>query len=268
MFAVRGIPLAITLAENGVSVPDVVRRAVQGGAPAVVAAGGDGTVNAVAASLVGSQVPLGVLPAGTLNHFAKDLGIPLELESAVDVIAAGRVVAVDAAEVNGRIFLNNSSIGVYPQVVRLRERYREKGLGKWIAAGWATLAVLRRRPFLGVRIASPDGVLVRRTPFVFVGNNEYRMAGFHPGSRASLTGGTLAVYVMKADRRRSLLRLAWLVMWRGAEATPELDLLTVEEVRVETKRGRLQVSLDGEVAGLESPLQYQILPGALRVLVP
>ncbi len=268
MFAARGVPVEITVAGDGVSVSDVVRRAVDARAPAVVAAGGDGTVNAVASRLIGGEVPLGVLPTGTLNHFAKDLGIPLDLEAAVEVIAGGRVRAVDAAEVNGRVFLNNSSIGVYPRMVQLRERYREKGLGKWIAAAWATLTVLRRRPFLGVRIASPEGVLLRRTPFVFIGNNEYRMSGLQAGSRDSLNGGALAVYVMKADRRRSLVRLAWIVMWRGVEETPELDLVAVDKATVETKRHRLQVSLDGEVAILESPLEYRILPGALRVLAP
>jgi diacylglycerol kinase family enzyme len=205
---------------------------------------------------------------GTLNHFARDVGLPLELDEAVGVIANGNVRRVDAGKVNGRTFLNNSSIGVYPRLVELRDRYRKKGIGKWIAAVWAGLALLRRRPFLAVRIESPEGVLVRRTPFVLIGNNEYRMSGLHAASRDTLTGGKLAVYVMKAEGRRGLLRVAWQVLRRGVEGTPELDLLSVGEAAVETRRPDLQVALDGEVVTLQSPLLYRILPGALRVLAP
>ncbi|MGH7498340.1 MAG: diacylglycerol/lipid kinase family protein, partial [Gemmatimonadales bacterium] len=177
LFAARGMAARITFAGEDVQVPEVVRRAAESGVAAVVAGGGDGTVNAVATALARGQVPLGVLPLGTLNHFAKDMGLPLELEEAVGIIAKGNVRVVDVGEVNGRIFLNNSSIGVYPGIVELRDHYREKGVGKLIAAVWASLVVLRRRRFLGVRIESPEGVLVRRTPLVFVGNNEYHMSG-------------------------------------------------------------------------------------------
>ena len=245
-----------------------MHQAITAGAPAVVAAGGDGTVSAVAAALIGSDVPLGVLPVGTLNHFAKDLGLPLELGEAVEIVQNRNARVVDAGEVNGRIFLNNSSIGVYPRLVELRDRYRESGITKWIAAAWAGLAVLRLRPFMGVRIESPEGVLLRRTPFVLVGNNEYHMSGLHPTSRDSLTGGKLAVYVMKAQGRPSLLRLAWQVLRRGVSETPELDFLSVAEATVETRRRNLQVALDGEVVTLQSPLRYKILPGVLRVLAP
>ena len=268
LFAARGVAAAITLLGDGVSVPDVVHQAITAGAPAVVAAGGDGTVSAVAAALIGSDVPLGVLPVGTLNHFAKDLGLPLELEEAVEIVQNRNARVVDAGEVNGRIFLNNSSIGVYPRLVELRDRYRESGITKWIAAVWAGLAVLRLRPFMGVRIESPEGVLLRRTPFVLVGNNEYHMSGLHPTSRDSLTGGKLAVYVMKAQGRPSLLWLAWQVLRRGVSKTPELDFLSVAEATVETRRRNLQVALDGEVVTLQSPLRYKILPGVLRVLAP
>lgn len=266
LFASHGQDIAITEIGEGVSVPDAARKAAASGAPAVVAAGGDGTVNAVASGLVGGEVPLGVLPVGTLNHFAKDLGLPLELDKAVEVIAAGRYKTVDVVEVNDRVFLNNASIGVYPRVVELREQYTEKGVAKWIAAGWAALAVLRRRPFLGVRIESAEGVVVRKTPFVLVGNNEYRMTGLHAASRDSLTDGHLAVYMMKAQRRQSLLRVAWIVLTHGVEQTPELDFICVTEATIETRRRNLQVALDGEIVTLQSPLRFKTLPRALRVL--
>jgi len=244
------------------------RAAVEAGCRVLVAAGGDGTVNAVTSAVVGRETPLGVLPVGTLNHFAKDVGLPLELPDAARIVAQGAVRQVDVGEVNGRYFFNNSSIGVYPRIVEMRHRYENSGLSKWIAALWASLAVLRRRPFVDVRIHVGDDAVVRRTPFVFVGNNEYRMRGLGGVSRASLTGGQLAIYVMKASARLSLLRLGLEVMTRGVDQTPELDLLRVTESKVETRRRRLQVALDGEVRVLASPLEYRSRPGALRVLAP
>ena len=205
---------------------------------------------------------------GTLNHFAKDLGLPLDLVEAVHVAARGTVRRVDVGQVNGRVFLNNSSIGVYPKVVELRRRWESTGLGKWVAALWASLVVLRRRPFMGVRIRTADETVVRLTPFVFVGNNEYRMVGLQAASRESLTGGRLALYVMHASLRRSLLLLAWEVLWRGVEQVRELELFLVSEATIETRRRHLQVSLDGEVILLASPLEYRILPLALAVMGP
>jgi len=267
LFAAQARAATILPAMPGRSILDQARAAAGAGYRVVVAAGGDGTVNGVAAGILGSDVPLGVLPMGTLNHFAKDLGLPLELDEAVGVVCRGAVRRVDVGEVGGRIFLNNSSIGVYPRLVELRRRREATGAGKWVAALWASLVVLRRRPFMGVRIRTADDAILRRTPFVFVGNNEYRMIGLRAASRESMTGGRLALYVMHASRRRSLLLLAGQILWRGAHRTSELELFLVSDVTVETRRDRLRVSLDGELAVLTSPLEYRMLPLALPVLV-
>ncbi len=268
LFAARGAECTIALARGAEALREAAADALRGGCRILVAGGGDGTVNALAGAVIGRDVPLGVLPLGTLNHFAKDLGIPLELAAAVGVVLDGRVQAVDVGEVNGHIFLNNCSIGVYPRIVELRNRYGGRGLAKWAAALWASLVVLRRRPFLAVRIETPGQAVVRRSPFVFVGNNEYRMAGLQAASRESLTGGRLAVYVMNASGRPGLLRLAWQVFGRGADRVSELDLLLVEEVAIETRRRVLPVAIDGEVLVLPSPLRCRSLPGAVRVTVP
>jgi diacylglycerol kinase family enzyme len=245
-----------------------MQRAVEDGCTTLIAGGGDGTINTAASVILGRPVQLGVLPLGTLNHFAKDLGIPLELDAAAEVVLNGRECRVDVGEVNGRIFINNSSLGLYPAIVRLRERHQASGLGKWVAALWASLTVMRRNPFMAVRILAEGETVVRRTPFVFVGNNEYRMAGLGAASRDSLAAGHLAVYVLNADRREGLLRLGLQVLLRGAEQVKELDLLTVEEATIEMRRPRLQVALDGEVVVLQSPLEYRIRPSALQVMVP
>jgi diacylglycerol kinase family enzyme len=268
IFAEAGREARITLATAGKEINAAMRRAVEAGCEALVAGGGDGTINCGASAVVGRGIPLGVLPLGTLNHFAKDLGIPLDLDEAAKVVLEGVVCKVDVGEVNGRIFLNNSSLGVYPAIVRLREKYRATLSGKWIAALWAGLTVLRRRPFMAVRIVAEGEAIVRRTPLVLVGNNEYQMSGIHAGSRESLARGQLALYVLNAEQRPGLLRLAWEVLLKGAERVKEVDLITVEEATVETRRRRLQVAADGEVFTLDAPLNYRIKPGALRVYVP
>ena len=267
IFAEAGREARITLAKGGAEIDTAMQRAVEDGCEALVVGGGDGTINSGASAVVGREIPLGVLPLGTLNHFAKDLGIPLDLEEAAKVVLDGVVCKVDVGEVNGRIFLNNSSLGVYPAIVRLREKYRATVGGKWIAALWAGLTVLRRRPFMAVRIVAEGETIVRRTPLVLVGNNEYQMSGIDAGSRESLARGRLALYVINAERRPGLLRLAWQVLLKGEQAK-EVDLVTVEEATIETRRRHLQVATDGEVFTLESPLSYRIRPAALRVFVP
>ncbi len=268
IFAEAGREARVTLAKGGTEISAAIRRAVEEGCEALVVGGGDGTINSGASAVVGREIPLGVLPLGTLNHFAKDLGIPLDLEEAARVVLGGVVCKVDVGEVNGRIFLNNSSLGVYPAIVRLREKYQATMGGKWIAALWAALTVLRRRPFMAVRIVAEGETIVRRTPLVLVGNNEYQMSGIQAGSRESLARGRLALYVLNAEQRPGLLRLAGQVLLKGAGQVKEVDLITVEEATIETRRHRLQVATDGEVFSLESPLNYRIRPGALRVLVP
>ncbi|MGZ8398127.1 MAG: diacylglycerol/lipid kinase family protein [Gemmatimonadales bacterium] len=268
IFAEAGRDARITLAKGGAEINAAMRRAVEAGCEALVVGGGDGTINSGASAAMDRGIPFGVLPLGTLNHFAKDLGIPLDLDEAARVVLEGVVCKVDVGEVNGRIFLNNSSLGVYPAIVRLREKYRTTVGGKWIAALWAGLTVLRRRPFMAVRIVAEGETIVRRTPLVLVGNNEYQMSGIQAGTRESLAGGQLALYVLNAEQRPGLLRLAWQVLLHGVERVKEVDLITVEEATVETRRHRLQVATDGEVFNLQSPLNYRIRPGALRVFVP
>jgi diacylglycerol kinase family enzyme len=268
IFAAAGKDARISLAQGGPNISAAMRRAVEEGCDTLVAGGGDGTISTGAAAVLEKGIPLGVLPLGTLNHFAKDIGIPLDIEEAAKVVLDGVVCKVDVGEINGRIFLNNSSLGVYPAIVRLREQNRTRFGGKWIAALWAALTVLRRNPFMAVRIVVEEKTIIRRTPLLLVANNEYRMAGIHAGSRESLAKGRLALYVLNAEQRPGLLRLAGQLLVLGGDQVEELDLLMVEEATVETKRRRLQVALDGEVTTMASPLQYRIQAGALRVHVP
>jgi diacylglycerol kinase family enzyme len=247
----------------------VATQAARDAARIVVAAGGDGTVSAVAAALQGTDKILGVLPVGTLNHFAKDLRIPLDLESAVRTILEGEIAAVDVGEVNGRIFINNSSLGLYPRIVSRREAQQQRlARGKWTAFLWATIQALRRFPFLDLRIAFEGQEIFRRTAFLFVGNNEYEIAGFNLGSRACVNGGTLGLYLTHRTGRLGLFRLAFHALFGRVDQAKDFDVFCVTEARIETRHRGLLVALDGEVERIATPLHYRIKPGALRVLVP
>src|SRR5678816_1886541 len=159
----------ISIAENGAEVDQLARDAASGPYKIVVAAGGDGTISSVASAIIETGKILGVLPLGTLNHFAQDLGIPLDLEAAAQTIVAGVTTEVDVAAVNGRIFLNNSSLGLYPVIVRERQKRQRLGFRKWPAFFWATIQAFRRYPLLDVRLRVNNELLERTTPFVFVG---------------------------------------------------------------------------------------------------
>lgn len=268
-FRRAGLAVAVTEATNGQELVAAARRAVEGGARTVVAGGGDGTINAVAASLVGTDCRLGVLPMGTLNHFAKDLKIPAIIEDAIAAIAGGHVIQVDVGDVNGKTFLNNSGLGLYPNIVRDREQQQRRlGRGKWLAFASATMTALRRYPFLNARLAVDGTLHVRRTPFIFIGNNEYSMSGFTLGTRTDLTRGQLSLYVAQRTSRMGLLRLALRSLFGRLRQARDFDILLATEITVETHRRRLPVATDGEVNWMQAPLHYRIRPRALNVLVP
>lgn len=270
VFASAGIEARISLAESGEEIIDLARRAVRDDCQPIIAGGGDGTINAVASVLLDTDRTLGVLPLGTLNHFAKDLKIPLDIESAARVCLEGREAKVDVGEVNGSVFLNNSSLGLYPSIVRHREKQQEQlGRGKWPAFIWATLTMLKRYPFLNVRLSTDEQTLIRRTPFVFIGNNEYEMESFNIGARSCIDAGHLSLYVAHRTGRLGLLRLAWRALFGGLRDEQDFDAMCSTEIWIETShKQRLRVATDGEVTVMKTPLHYRVRPGALRVLVP
>lgn len=253
----------------GERLADAAREAARSDADVVVAAGGDGTLSAVAGALAGGTKPLGILPLGTLNHFARDLKLPLDLERAARVVASGRVAEVDVAEVNGRIFINNSSIGLYPRAVEERDERRTRlGWGKWRAMAHALVQAFRRLRLYRVRVRAGERMLLLRTPFVFVGNNEYETGLFSKATRQCLDRGELSLYVARATDRGGLLRLlAYALVGRLDEAR-DVEARCLSELEVQAGTPQLLVALDGEVARLKPPLRYRTLPRALRVVVP
>lgn len=247
---------------------ELARQAVRHGCGLVVAGGGDGTVSSVAAELAGTEAVLGVLPLGTWNHFAKDLHLPLDLPAAIQVLRQGHVTQVDVGDVNGHVFLNNSSLGLYPRLAKLREKHRRRGLRRASAFFWAAVATFRRYPYLHVKLVVDGTPIETETPLIFVGNNIYQMEGLRAGSRHSLTGGRLCVCVAHRASRTGLLRLGLLALLGHLHRAGEFQMLCTTDATVETQRRYVRVAMDGEVTWLRSPLHYSIRPQALKVLTP
>ena len=265
-FEAAGASAEIRLAHGGSEIAAAVQEAVAARPGVIVAAGGDGTVNTVAAALVDTDICLGVLPLGTLNHFAKDLGLPLELDAAVGCIAGGATSRVDVGEVNGRVFVNNSSLGLYPDIVRDREQQQKRfGRGKWHALLRASIAALRRYPFLHVSLTVEGRERAYRTPFVFIGNNDYRMEGLALGERTALDDGLLSLYVAQRPGRLRLVQLALRALLGRLRETRDFDQMHATEIVVESRHRRLRVATDGEVTDMAPPLRYRIRPASLLV---
>ncbi len=267
LFERAGATAEVHLARGGVELTALAKDALARRPDMVVAGGGDGTVSGVASVLAGSDVPLGVLPLGTLNHFAKDLGMPLEIEDAVRRIVDGRPMRVDVGEVNGRVFINNSSLGLYPDIVHDRERQRKRlGRGKWPALAWASFAALRRFPFMSVRLSVDGSQMPRRTPFVFIGNNAYVMQGFAIGERTAIDGGRLSLYVVHRAGRLRLLQLALRALVGRIEQERDFEMSLATEIQVESRKKRLSVATDGEITTMAPPLVFRVRPASLLVV--
>lgn len=258
----------IIFAEKGMDTAQLARQAIERGSHMIVAGGGDGTISSIASVLAGKGTILGVLPLGTFNHFAKDLGIPMELEGAVHTLATGSITEVDAGQVNGRIFINNSSMGLYASFVRHRENKQEQGQSKRRAAFPAAIKSLAEYRLFTIKVTVAGQQIVRETPIVFVGNNQYTMTGMEMGTRSRLDSGELSLVIPHSKGR---LRLFWFSLRSllGREyRSSDLDIILAKDFSIESGHHRLQIILDGEVQSMSMPLHYQILPKALRVIAP
>ena len=244
-------------------------RALRQPLDAVIGGGGDGTLSTIAARLAGTGIPLGILPLGTCNHFAKDLGVPLDLREAVNCIAHCSPTPVDIGEVNGHLFINNSSIGAYPEIVREREEQRARlGIPKWLGNITAFLKVLRRWPLMPVRLEVDGRSFTRMTPFVFVGNNEYKFSPGKERMRERLHAGELCIFTMRSRNFWALVRLFWLALRNRLTEAQDFDAWFGRELIVHSHRKHLRVSRDGELCRLQSPLRYRVRPGELLVFRP
>lgn len=264
-----GLDADLLCAEHGRLLGELARSAARAPYDLLVAGGGDGTVSTVAAAIAGTDRTLGVLPLGTVNHFAKYLGLPLALEGAVRTLVEGRRVQVDVGEVNGHVFVNNSTLGIYPGIVRAREALRERrGLNRWIALALSTLAGLGRHERVRLRLLLDGQELQLSTPFMFIANNDFKLGDLDLARQGPLGPGELGVCVAHAESRRASARLLASALAGRIQRASDFSVLRTRALRVEAPRRRLRVAADGEVLELSPPLCYRTRPAALRVLVP
>lgn len=253
----------------GPEIEQAARDAIKTDIDGIIAGGGDGTLNTVANVIAGSGKAYGVLPLGTHNHFAKDLGLPLDLEAAVAAIAAGEVTDLPVAEVNGRIFLNFSGLGFHPELVRHRDAQRRTlGRKKWSAMIVACFRVFTRFPIVRVRLSTPQTVIRRVTPSVIVCNNPHQMKVFGVESASVPQRGLLNVYVA---RRAGRLGMVWLLvraLFNSLDHAKNFESIALREVTIDTAHRHARVSVDGEVTDMRPPLNYRVRETGLKVIVP
>lgn len=251
---------------EGPAVAEEIEKLAAGGIDRVVVGGGDGTVGAAAEVAERLGLVLGILPLGTRNHFARDLGIPGKPAAALDWLAGASVRNVDVGEVNGRVFINNVSVGLYPHLVRERDKVAPGGgWGKTAATPVALArAVIGLRP-MHLRLDTGGKTTHRLTPFLLVGNNVYSDIRSN-ARRQSLAGGLLWVCTAAATGRVALGRIAWRAWRENLTGVEDLRTENVRELTVWFRRRRQLVAIDGELCRLETPLRFRIRAGALRVM--
>ena len=236
------------------------------GYKAVVAAGGDGTLRAVAASLAGTRTAFGILPWGTFNHFAKDLGVPSDLETIFAALEAGKTRQIDVGEVNGEMFLNNAALGVYPKFVVEREKIQSV-IGKFPAAAIAAIKGLFQYHTYSLTLTIDGQVTKVKTPLVFIGNNDYQIDRLGLVARENVDKGELCVYTLGSDKRVDLVKLAWRTAL-GTTRTMELfHQFNPTELTVDSSRTKsLLVGLDGEVERMKLPLKIKLERRQLKLI--
>jgi len=260
--------LEVHFIEKGESLPWLVKNYLRHEVKIFGVAGGDGTVNAVASCLVNTGIPLVVVPFGTLNHFARDLGVPANPAEALGLFdePAADEIKIDVGEVNGYYFLNNSSIGIYPRLVKQRENY-EARLGKWFAyllAGWN---ILRRPNLWHVKLEVNGQKQDLKVGLLFFSNNRMNMTPLRAGHRARLDDQIFDVYLVKAGTLFELFRVAASFLRNKLDQSPLVVQTEVCEATVYTSRRHLRVAFDGETRNMSSPLEFKIHPAALTVRV-
>jgi diacylglycerol kinase family enzyme len=209
---------------------------------------------------------MGVLPLGTFNHFAKELGMPFDLGEAARAIAGGRAESVDLGTINGEVFINHAAVGIYPHMVRLREALRRRqGLGKFPAMAVAFVDTFIDYPTFGLRVRVGGAAKARRSPFAFVANNRYILDAY--GIEGHGGRETLSLLLAHDAGRFALMRMGAKALL-GRLGRDAYDLLTFDAARIDSRRRRLLVEIDGELETMKPPLNFRLMKGALTVIRP
>jgi diacylglycerol kinase family enzyme len=249
--------------------PTRTRQTVAQAPGSIIVAGGDGTINTVASACVEAKRPIGLLPAGTFNYVARNLGVPTEVSAAVAVIVNGQVRSVDIGEINGRIFLNNAGFGLYARMLERREDDKRRfGRSRTVAFFSGMRCLLSSHPLFAVELVRDGHTERRLTTTLFFGCNTLQLQHFNPAAAECLRCRQLAVLSLKLDSRWEVVLAACLGLMGRLDAVNATDTFCANTVRVQTRRRVLKVAIDGEVVRLRSPLDVVLRPGALQVFAP
>ncbi|WP_162918406.1 diacylglycerol/lipid kinase family protein [Taklimakanibacter deserti] len=253
---------------RGVEIKEALTHARES-SDTVLAGGGDGTVSTAAALFAGHKTVLGILPLGTMNLFARALGIPLNLEEATEMLLTGEKRPIDIGEVNGEIFVHHVTLGLHPRIVAGRERQRyHSRLGKklaWLKTWWK---LLRQAPRMRLRLTvDSDQVKLKTTSLIIANNPFVEGLGGLPHSEMP-ERGKLAIYAAQTRDWKELLAMSAQASLGKWESNSRLDFLEGREIAIHAERKRLRVSIDGELAYLQTPLRAKIRPSSLWVLCP
>lgn len=255
---------------KGADVCQVAAEAARGRDELIVAAGGDGTIGAVCSALVGTDKTLGVIPSGTFNFFARQLNIPLDQEEAIRLLPTGGTKEVDLGEVNGKVFINNAAIGLYPAALRDREQaYRKFGRKRLIAYLSGALALMRRhRHLMRLRLSADGDEQAIKSQFVFVCTNQGQLDFYRIKGGECLAQGALAVYTAPPLNRWQIVQLGFQMLTRRLDQTDDYEAMCARDLWIDTRRPQVEVAIDGERTMLSTPLHFRMRQRALRVRVP
>jgi diacylglycerol kinase family enzyme len=236
----------------------------------VIVGGGDGTVSSTAATLCDTGIALGVLPLGTMNLFARSLGMPLDLDAALTALAGARTRKIDLGEVNGRLFTHHVSMGLQPRLVALREKadYGSRA-GKILASFRALLTTIKRPPRLSVKVTVKGSVFDLSTPALVVTNNLF--GPDHLPYADVLDQGILGIYICTSHRPADVAQVTLEALLGSWHARDRVKTLTAKSVTIERRRGRsrrIVATVDGELNTFEGAIKMAIRPGSLVVLAP
>jgi YegS/Rv2252/BmrU family lipid kinase len=249
--------------------PKVVSDAVSEGFPMIVAAGGDGTIGSVTAGLVGTDAILGILPMGTFNFMARSLGIPENLDEALQVLFDGKEASIDVGEINGKVFLNNASIGAYAAVLDVREGvYRRWGRNR-LAAYWSVvLAMLTIYRPLSMSVTVDGKTWQTRSPMAFVASSAYQLEHYDFEGADDIRKGRVALVLAPDSNRLQLLWRSFKILVGGVQRNEDYFLHVGKDILIETRRGNRLVARDGEKGVMKGPYRFTLRRDAVRVRVP
>ncbi len=267
-FSAHGIDATVD-DDDDLPLDERIGNAIASGADVIVAAGGDGTVVAVAEAAMKADRTLAILPLGTMNAMARDLGLPLGVDEAIAAMAAGEDHGIDVGEVNGRIFLENVTIGFVTPLTALREQIRGKGIGAWLRFGRRCLERIAEGRRIEVEITTAEGASrIERVRAIVLANGPY---GEVPGkimAREWINDGLLSLYTFHRLSVGDALRIAlemFVGRWKHDES---ITIEVAREVAIRVKKQKMFVTLDGDVVALDVPLRFSVRPLGLRVLLP